>query len=122
MEPTSIWTLPDLLFQRSLSSTAGLSFLDNDGDQVRSTSYTALYNAAQDRARRLLLSGIQPKGVNVVIASFENHYDHILLFWACCLGETLIQKSSDFVNTDLTLLYPSRRTILPHSTSPSRGE
>ncbi|KAF9446751.1 acetyl-CoA synthetase-like protein [Macrolepiota fuliginosa MF-IS2] len=84
--PAAFQTLPDLLLDRSVSSTAGLSFLDNDGNVTQSISYTALYSAAQDYARRLLLSGIRPDGTNVIIASFESHHDHILLFWACCLA------------------------------------
>ncbi|KAF5359112.1 hypothetical protein D9756_003159 [Leucocoprinus leucothites] len=79
-------TLPDLLLERSLSSTAGISFLDNDGSLTLSTTYTTLYQDAQEYARRLLVSGLKPLGTNhVVVASFDNHYDHILLFWACLL-------------------------------------
>ncbi|KAJ3569707.1 hypothetical protein NP233_g4878 [Leucocoprinus birnbaumii] len=77
-------TLPDLLLERSLHSTAGLSFLDTDGAITLSQTYSALYTEARDYARRLLVSGIEPS--NVVIASFDHHYDHILLFWACLLA------------------------------------
>lgn len=86
-------TLPDLLRERTTSS-AGISFLNNDGDLLHSISYTTLYSHAQDYAQRLLASGIQPKGANVVIASFDNHHDHILLFWACSFGKPLVQRSA----------------------------
>jgi len=84
-------TLPDLLLERSLSSTAGISFLDNDGFIAFTTTYTSLYRDAQDYARSLLISGIEPNGINVVIASFDYHYDHILLFWACIFGKDILR-------------------------------
>jgi acyl-CoA synthetase (AMP-forming)/AMP-acid ligase II len=81
------WTLPDLLLERSGSSAAGISFLDDNGHITRSISYRTLYQDAQDYAQRLLISGIQPKDDSVVIARFDDHYNHILLFWACLLGK-----------------------------------
>ncbi len=107
MDSTVLLNLPNLLFERSISSTTGISFLDDTGEVVQTTSYTNLYIAAQDYARRLLLSGVRPKGVNVVIASFENHYDHILLFWACCLGRIL--SAIDSRKAMLTVHFPIQR-------------
>lgn len=109
-------TLPELLQQRR-GSSAGLSFLTNDGDVEHTIPYSALYDLARDYAQRLLAFGIQPQGSDVVIASFDNHNDHILLFWACCFGEPFHPLSERH-----SLILASRYTPVSYSTSPPRAK
>ena len=77
-------TLPDLLSTRADDErSAHISFLDADGAESNSFSYSQLYNDASLYGRRLVAAGLTP--ADVVLASFPDHESHIRLFWACCL-------------------------------------
>ncbi|KAH9849416.1 AMP-dependent synthetase and ligase [Lenzites betulinus] len=82
-------TLPSLLASRSQESDAGVRFLDHNGTVYKELSYANLYKDAVDGSYRLrsLCSTLQHTlDVDVVIASFANHEQHIALFWACCFA------------------------------------
>lgn len=80
-------TLPDLLRARSRASTAGLNFLDVDGNVFQSLSYAQLFAESQEYAARLASIGVKTDGSDVVITHFSDHASHIRIFWACCLGQ-----------------------------------
>ncbi|KAI0826674.1 AMP-dependent synthetase and ligase [Trametes gibbosa] len=82
-------TLPALLAARSQERAVGVRFLDHNGDISKELPYADLYQDALDGSHRLrsLCSTLKTdKDVDVVIASFANHEQHIALFWACCFA------------------------------------
>ncbi|OJT07761.1 Polyketide synthase PksJ [Trametes pubescens] len=81
-------TLPALLASRSQESDVGVRFLDHNGDVSKELSYASLYKDALDGSRRLqsLCSSLKNTDVDVVIASFADHEQHVRLFWACCFA------------------------------------
>lgn len=85
--PQHLSTLPGLLVARSRQSTSGLSFLDASGTLRKKLSYADLFYEANLCAHRLIAAGLK-RGGRIVLASFEETESHIILFWACCLGET----------------------------------
>jgi hypothetical protein len=111
-------TLPDLLRARSHASTAGLNFLDADGDVFQSLSYAQLFAESQEYAARLA-SIVKTDGSDVVITHFSDHASHIRIFWACCLGQCP-PRWQFFLS--LMLLILSWNPSLPNSSTSPRPE
>jgi len=86
--PQHLSTLPGLLLARSRQSTSGLNFLDVSGTLRKKLSYADLFHEANLCAHRLVAAGLKREG-RIVLASFDDTENHIILFWACCLGKTL---------------------------------
>jgi len=78
--------LPELLLERSRTSTAELGFLHADGNIFKTQTYAQLFADAQVVAQRLVSAGLRTDGTDIVVTSFTDHQNHILTFWACCLG------------------------------------
>lgn len=122
-------TLPALLASRSQESDVGVRFLDHNGDVSKELSYAALYKDALDGSRRLqsLCSGLQNTDVDVVIASFADHEQHVRLFWACTFGELslLLRPFKGLANCSHQLAFLSARsrrcTPIPRGRPPSSG-
>jgi hypothetical protein len=79
-------SVPELLLERSRTSTAELGFLDVDGNIIKTQTYAQLLADAQVVAQRLVSAGFRTDGTDIVVTSFSDHQNHILIFWACCLG------------------------------------
>lgn len=78
-------TLPELLFSRAATSSAGIGYLGFDGTVIKFSPYADLYADASRIAPKLLSLGLKPE-VDIVVTSFPDHESHIRVFWACCLG------------------------------------
>ncbi|KAI0635108.1 AMP-dependent synthetase and ligase [Trametes polyzona] len=82
-------TLPALLASRSQETAVGVRYLDHSGNVTLEQSYADLYKDALESSRRLrsLCASLKTThDVDVVIASFANHEQHVKLFWACCFA------------------------------------
>jgi acyl-CoA synthetase (AMP-forming)/AMP-acid ligase II len=81
----SYTTLPELLHDRLKASRSHIGFLNADGGSSTTLSYQELFVKATRYAGRLLSAGLTAQS-NPVLGLFEDHENHIILFWSCCLG------------------------------------
>jgi len=86
-EPT---TITELLTQRTGISSSLLHFLDDSGDITSSVTFLELTESAKRIAKALLSSGLRGGGTDIVVAKFNDQRTHILLFWGCAFGTSII--------------------------------
>ena len=84
-------TLPELLRARAQESSAEIGFLDLQGNIEKKISYADLYEEAKATSERLIAAGLSA-GKDVVLSCFNEHENHIVLFWACCFGENFYRQ------------------------------
>jgi acyl-CoA synthetase (AMP-forming)/AMP-acid ligase II len=89
-EPT---TITEFLVRSALDSCGALYFLDDNGDVTSSLTYGELVEAARLVAKALLSSGLASGGKDIVVTNFSDQRTHILMFWGCCFGRSIISSS-----------------------------
>jgi len=116
--PLEPQTLPELLNLRGSESSAEIGILDAKGAVLKAYNYRKLFEEAQTCAERLISAGLEPNGKDIILTSFENHENHIILFWAGCLGNIFFYP----IAFNMHLIIFSWNSCVTHTSFPSRSE
>src|ERR1700733_13797220 len=90
-EPT---TIAELLVRSALDSSSAVYFLDYNGDVISSLTYGELIETARLVAKALLSSGLASGGKDIVVTNFSDQKTHLLMFWGCCFGRSIVLTPS----------------------------
>ena len=115
-EPT---TITELLVRSALDSSSALYFLDDNGDVTSSLTYGELIETARLVAKALLSFGLATGGKDIVVTNFNDQRTHILMFWACTFGRSIMFSRICLVADYLYFSSCSGHSYLSNTSFPS---